>query len=79
MMGELEGDFVIDRVELAYYYEPQPGYVIRSEDGPPPTPELPTETVVQPVWVFYGHNADGSVRFTAYVQAAVEELVRGEW
>ncbi len=77
-LGELEGDFVIDRVELAYYYEPQLGYVVRSEDGPPPTPEPPTETVVQPVWVFYGHNAEGSVRFTAYVQAAVEELVRGE-
>ncbi|HET92332.1 MAG TPA: LysM domain-containing protein [Chloroflexi bacterium] len=77
-MGRLEGAFVVDRVELAYYYEPQPGYVIRSQDGPPPTPEPPRETIVQPVWILHGRNADGSVRFTAYVQAAVEELVRGE-
>ena len=76
--SELHGAFVVDRVELAYYYDPQPGYVVRSKDGPPPTPEPPTETVVQPVWIFYGHNAEGNVRFTAYVQAAVEELVRGE-
>ena len=77
-MGELHGAFVVDRVELSYYYEPQPGYVVRSEDGPPPTPEPPTETIVQPVWVFHGRNADGSVRFTAYVQAAKEQLVRDE-
>jgi hypothetical protein len=63
---------------LAYYYDPQPGYVVRSEDGPPPTPEPPEETVVQPVWVFHGRNADGSETFTAYVQAVKEELVRDE-
>lgn len=76
--NELHSAFVVDRVELSYYYDPQPGYVVRSGDSPPPTPEPPTETIVQPVWVFHGRNADGSVRFTAYVQAAREELVRDE-
>jgi len=74
--GELQGAFVVDRVELAYYYEPQPGYVVRSTDGPPPTRQPPVTTIVQPVWVFYGHNADGTVRFTAYVQAAREEYLK---
>ena len=71
----LQGAFVVARVELAYYYEPQPGYVARSTDGPPPVQEPPVTTIVQPVWVFYGHNADDTVRFTAYVQAVVEEHV----
>ncbi len=74
MGGQLQGAFVVDRVELAYYYEPQPGYVARSTDGPPPTQE-PAETIVQPVWVFYGHNADDTTRFVAYVQAVAEEHV----
>jgi len=73
--GGLQGAFVVDRVELAYYYEPQPGYVARSTDGPPLTQE-PAEMIIQPAWVFYGHNADDTVRFTAYVQAVVEEHVQ---
>ena len=76
--NELHGAFVVDRVELAYYYDPQPGYVVRSSDSPPTAPEPPAETVVQPVWVFHGRNADGSVRFAAYVQAVEEELIRDE-
>jgi len=73
--GALQGSFVVERVELAYYYEPQPGYVGYSPDGPPPTPTPQTETIIQPVWVFYGHSADNTVRFTAYVQAVTEEHV----
>ncbi|HEC34898.1 MAG TPA: hypothetical protein ENI37_09365 [Chloroflexi bacterium] len=73
--GGLQGAFVVDRVELAYYYEPQPGYVARSTDGPPLTQE-PAEMIIQPAWVFYGHNADDTVRFIAYVQAVVEEHVQ---
>lgn len=73
--GELQGTFVVDRVELAYYYEPQMGYVARSTDRAP-TWTHPTEQTVQPVWVFYGHNADDTVRFTAYVQAVAEEHVQ---
>ena len=63
------------RQELAYYYEPQSSYVVRSSDGPPPTQEPPETAIVQPVWVFYGRNGDGTVRFTAYVQAITEEHV----
>jgi hypothetical protein len=74
--GELQGAFVVDRVELAYYYEPQMGYVARSTDGPPPTRQPAVTTIVQPVWIFYGHNADDTVRFTAYVQAVTEEHVK---
>jgi hypothetical protein len=74
--GELQGAFVVDRVELAYYYEPQPGYVARSMDGPPQTQQPPVPTIAQPVWIFYGHNADDTIRFTAYVQAVVEEHVQ---
>jgi len=74
--GELQGAFVVDRVELAYYYEPQMGYVARSTDGPPPTQQPPMTTIVQPVWVFYGHDTDDTVRFTAYVQAVTEEHLK---
>jgi len=73
--GELQGAFVVDRVELAYYYDPQPAYVGYSPDGPPATPQPPEATIVQPVWVFYGHNADDTTRFVAYVQAVAEEHV----
>jgi LysM repeat protein len=76
MEGQLQGAFVVDRVELAYYYEPQPGYVARSTDGPTTTQEPPEATIVQPVWVFYGHNAKDTTRFVAYVQAVVEENVK---
>ena len=74
--GELQGAFVVDRVELAYYDEPQMGYVARSMDGPPPTQQPAVTTIVQPVWVFYGHNAEDTVRFVAYVQAIIEEHVQ---
>ena len=73
--GGLQGAFVVDRVELAYYYEPQPGYVARSMDGPPQTQQPAVTTIVQPVWVFYGHNAEDTTRFVAYVQAVAEEHV----
>jgi len=33
-------------------------------------------TIVQPVWVFYGHDTDDTVRFTAYVQAVTEEHLK---
>ena len=74
--GELQGAFVVDRVELAYYYEPQPAYVGYSPDGPPPTQQPAVTTIVQPVWVFYGHNADDTIHFTAYVQAVTEKHVQ---
>ena len=65
----------MERVELAYYYDPQPGYLAHSTDWPPPSPTPQMETIVQPVWVFYGHNADGTVCFTAYVQAVTREYI----
>lgn len=71
----LEGAFVVDRVELAYYYEPTAPYPATAPDGTPLTPE-PVEQIVQPVWVFYGHDADDTVHFTAYVQAAADDLIR---
>ncbi len=55
----LQGTFIIDRVELAYYCEPQPAQLIYA----------------QPVWVFYGHSPDGATHFTAYVQAVAEEYI----
>lgn len=50
---------VVESVELAYYVPQSPS----------------AELIVQPVWAFRGSNADGTARFTAYVQAAVDELV----
>ena len=72
--GELQGTFVVDRVELAYYDEPQSPSPVVSPDRAP-TWTHPTEQTIQPVWVFYGHNADDTTRFTAYVQAIIEEHV----
>lgn len=73
--SELQGAFVVDRVELAYYYEPQTSHPSFSPDGNPPAPQ-PVEQILQPVWVFYGHNADNSVTFVAYVQAVAEKYIQ---
>ena len=70
--GTLRGAFIVDRVELAYYYEPQPSQVVYSREGVPLDVQQPTTTVMQPVWVFHGHSLDGTIRFTAYVQAVTE-------
>jgi len=70
----VQGEFVVDRVELAYYYEPQPPAPTVSPDEAPTWPQ-PAEQILQPVWVFYGHNADDTTRFVAYVQAVTEEHV----
>jgi hypothetical protein len=70
----LEGALVVDRVELAYYYKPTAPYPATAPDGTPLTPE-PLEQIVQPVWVFSGHDEEDTVRFTAYVQAAVDDLM----
>jgi len=51
--------FVVDSVELVYYVPQSPS----------------VEPIVQPVWIFEGHNADGTVHFVAYVQAVTEEHV----
>ncbi len=71
----LQGAFVVDRVELAYYYEPQTSHPSFSPDGKAPAPQL-VEQILQPAWVFYGHNADGSVTFVAYVQAVAEKYIQ---
>ena len=68
--SELQGAFVVDRVELAYYYEPQTSHPSFSPDGNPPAPQ-PVEQILQPVWVFYGHNADNSVTFGGYPTAVM--------
>jgi phosphoglucomutase len=73
--AELEGALLVDRVELAYYHEPTAPYPATAPDGTALTPE-PVEQIVQPVWVFYGHSPDGTVHFTAYVQAAADDLIR---
>ena len=72
--GRVEGTFFVDRVELAYYYEPQSPAPTVSPDEAPTWPQ-PAEQILQPVWVFYGHNADDTTRFVAYVQAITEEHV----
>jgi len=72
--GGLQGAFVVDRVELAYYDEPQSPSPVVSPDRAP-TWTHPTEQTIQPVWVFYGHNADDTTRFTAYIQAVTDEYV----
>jgi len=72
--GRVEGTFFVDRVELAYYYEPQSPAPTVSPDEAPRWPQ-PAEQILQPVWVFYGHNADDTTRFVAYVQAVTEEHV----
>jgi hypothetical protein len=72
--GRGEGTFFVDRVELAYYYEPQSPAPMVSPDQAPTWPQ-PAEQILQPVWVFYGHNADDTTRFVAYVQAITEEHI----
>lgn len=52
--------FVVDSVELVYYVPQSPS----------------VEPIVQPVWIFEGHNADGTVHFVAQVQAVTEEYVQ---
>lgn len=73
--GSLQGAFVVDRAELAYYYEPPVSRRAVGPDGVEPTPE-PVEHILQPVWVFYGHSADGRESFAAYVQAVAEEYIQ---
>ncbi|MDY7039872.1 MAG: hypothetical protein SVX38_03310, partial [Chloroflexota bacterium] len=52
--------FVVENVELVYYVPQSPS----------------VEPIVQPVWIFEGHNAAGTVHFVAYVQAVTEEYVQ---
>jgi len=52
--------FVVESVELVYYVPQSPS----------------VEPIVQPVWIFEGHNAAGTVHFVAYVQAVTEEYVQ---
>lgn len=73
--GVLQGAFTVERVELAYYYEPQPAQVVYSREGVPLNAPSPTKAIVQPVWVFYGRSPDGAIRFTAYVQAVAERYI----
>ena len=51
---------IVDRAELAYYYQDSPLY---------------DNSFFQPVWVFYGHSEDNMLHFTAYVQAVTEEYI----
>lgn len=77
MPGEsgLEGAFVVDRVELAYYYESPPSRPVLSPGSTPPVPQV-EEQILQPVWVFYGHDAGNTTTLAAYVQAVVDEYVQ---
>lgn len=52
--------FVVESVELVYYV--------------PQSPSM--EPIVQPVWIFEGHNTAGTVHFVAHVQAVTEEYVQ---
>lgn len=70
----LEGAFVVDRVELVYYYEP-PAPSTVSPDGAPVW-DQPVEQILQPVWVFHGHNADNTISFVAYVQAVADDYLQ---
>lgn len=70
-----KGTLMVNRIELVYYLEPTAPYPATSPDGTPLTPE-PVGQLVQPVWVFHGHDQTDTVRFTAYVQAAADDLIR---
>lgn len=72
--GALQGALVVDRVELSYYHDTPVSRRTVRPDGVMPTPE-PVENILQPVWVFYGHSADGTVTFAAYLQAVAEEYI----
>jgi hypothetical protein len=52
--------FVVNRVTLAYYVPQSPS----------------VEPIVQPVWMFEGHDAAGATRFVAHVQAVTEEYIQ---
>jgi hypothetical protein len=71
----LEGAFVVDRVELAYYYESPPSRAVLSPGSTPSVPDI-EEQILQPVWVFYGHDARATTTFVAYIQAVVDEYVQ---
>ncbi|MFO8007091.1 MAG: hypothetical protein R6V05_05065, partial [Candidatus Brocadiia bacterium] len=51
--------FIVDRVGLAYYVPQSPS----------------VEPIVQPVWMFEGHDAAGATHFVAHVQAVTEEHI----
>ena len=67
--NEIDRSFVVEDVKLNYYY----GVYISLDGGYESS--LQAEQIVQPVWVFSGHNADRTRRFVAYVQAVREEYV----
>lgn len=73
--GSLQGAFVVDRAELSYYYDTLVSRRTVGPDGVIPTPE-PVRNILQPVWVFYGHSADGTVTFAVYVQAVADEYIQ---
>ena len=53
---------VIERVELVYPYQPQfvpPGEEVAEVEA----------QLLEPVWVFYGRNAEGNLFFTFSVRA----------
>ena len=52
--------FVVESVELVYYVPQSPS----------------VEPIVQPVWIFEGHNAAGTIHFVAHVQAVTEEHLK---
>ncbi len=58
-LGRPGEELLVESVQLAYF--------AGSSASPEP--------VVQPVWMFEGRNAEGTARFVAYVQAAVDEVV----
>ncbi|MEA3377058.1 MAG: hypothetical protein U9R72_12770 [Chloroflexota bacterium] len=52
--------FVVDGVRLAYYVPQSPS----------------VEPIVQPVWMFEGHDAADATHFVAHVQAVTEEYIQ---
>ena len=62
--GIIRGEVVIERVELVYRYQPQPGASGNEIDA--------VAQLSEPVWEFYGRSADGLEQFTIHVRAVTD-------
>ena len=70
--SEVQGSFLIDHVELVYYDEQ---FISLDGKHVPVVSSPQAARIIQPVWVFHGHNADNTRRVTAYIQAVTDEYV----
>jgi hypothetical protein len=59
--------FVIERMELSYFFELQYDHSQPAVLGAPSA--LSAEQVARPAWIFYGRSADGRQRFVSYMWA----------